>query len=201
MIILFGSHARGDWVDDYHVEGKNLFDYQSDYDIYVLTRLAKHVDRIARNEQLRRRLHEIVPAPVSLIADTSKHFNQALERGRYFYVDVARESIVLFDSGRIKLSQPRELSREERLEEVPTDFDYWFPKTEGFLKVGLNLAAEDPILAAFMLHQAVTCSRVMRQESRGKLGAMLTAYPAAYRLLQIAASPVRAAIAGQARRC
>ncbi|MBW3568296.1 MAG: nucleotidyltransferase domain-containing protein, partial [Proteobacteria bacterium] len=133
MIILFGSHARGDWVDDFHVEGKNLFDYQSDYDIYVLTRLAKHVNRFTRNEQLRRRLHEIVPAPVSLIADTAKHFNASLERGRYFYVDVVNEGVVLFDSGRIKLTEPRELSREERLEEVSGDFENWFETAEDFL--------------------------------------------------------------------
>lgn len=156
MIILFGSHARGDWVDDCQVEGRNLFDYQSDYDIYVLTRLAKHIDRFAPNEQLRRRLHEIVPAPVSLIADTSKHFNAALERGRYFYVDVVKEGIVLFDAGRIKLSQPRELSREERLEEVTTDFDIWFESAEDFLKAYEFLLQDDRRKrAAFQLHQAV----------------------------------------------
>jgi len=156
MIILFGSHARGDWVDDCQVEGRNLFDYQSDYDIYVLTRLAKHIDRFTRNEQLRRRLQEIVPAPVSLIADTSKHFNAALERGRYFHVDVLKEGVVLFDSGRIKLSQPRELGREELLEEVTADFQSWFPKGEEFLEMSA-LALEKGFLknSAFQLHQAV----------------------------------------------
>lgn len=156
MIILFGSHARGDWVDDFHVEGRNLFDYQSDYDIYVLTRLAKHVDRFARNESLRRRLREIVPAPVSLISDTIRHFNAALERGRYFYVDVVKEGVVLFDAGRIKLSKPRELTPEERLEEVTSDHNYWFPKAQGFYRnYDFNLANGDPLLASFMLHQVV----------------------------------------------
>lgn len=156
MIILFGSHARGDWVDDFHVEGKNLFDYQSDYDIYVLTRVAKHVDRFARNESLLRRFREIIPAPVSLIADTAKHFNHALERGRYFYVDVVKEGVVLFDSGRIKLSEPRELSREERLEEVRSDYETWLETAEDFL-VGYELLATQDRLkrAAFMLHQAI----------------------------------------------
>ena len=156
MVILFGSHARGDWVDDFHVEGKNLFDYQSDYDIYVLTRVAKHVDRFARNEKLLRRFREIIPVTVSLIADTAKHFNHALERGRYFYVDVVKEGVVLFDSGNIKLSEPRELSREERLDEVRSDYEYWFPKAEGFYKNHeFNVANGDPVLASFMLHQAV----------------------------------------------
>lgn len=156
MIILFGSHARGDWVDDFHIEGKNLFDYQSDYDIYVLTRLAKHVDRFARNESLLRRFREIIPAPVSLIADTAKHFNAALERGRYFYVDVVKEGVVLFDSGRIKLSEPRELSRAERLQEVTSDFETWIETADDFLDAYEHLREKGRFkLAAFQLHQAV----------------------------------------------
>lgn len=156
MIILFGSHARGDWVDDFHVEGKNLFDYQSDYDIYVLTRLAKHVDRFSRNEALRRRLAELIPTPVSLIADPVKHFNHALERGRYFYVDVVKEGIVLFDAGRVTLSQPRELSREEQLEEVTLGFETWFESAEGFFDAYLHMLEKGrPKLAAFQLHQVV----------------------------------------------
>ncbi|MCE7062287.1 nucleotidyltransferase domain-containing protein [Dyadobacter sp. CY343] len=34
MVILFGSHARGDWVEDY----QENTEYVSDYDILVITR-------------------------------------------------------------------------------------------------------------------------------------------------------------------
>jgi len=36
MIILFGSHARGDWVDDETIEGQIIYGYHSDYDILVV---------------------------------------------------------------------------------------------------------------------------------------------------------------------
>ncbi len=38
MIILFGSHARGDWVEDRHFEGNVLHEYMSDFDILVIVR-------------------------------------------------------------------------------------------------------------------------------------------------------------------
>jgi uncharacterized protein len=36
MIILFGSFARGDWVDDSYTENGTLYQYKSDYDILVV---------------------------------------------------------------------------------------------------------------------------------------------------------------------
>lgn len=156
MIILFGSHARGDWVEDIQQEGKNLFEYQSDFDLYVLTRLAKHVNRYTLNPALRRRFSEIIRTPVSLIADTVKHFNESLERGRYFYVDVAKEGIILYDSGRIAIVEPRELSREERLEEVTSDYEYWFNCADSFFNFfDDGMRRGDFRGASFQLHQAV----------------------------------------------
>jgi predicted nucleotidyltransferase len=47
MIILFGSHARGNWVEDAYIgEDGNYYKYQSDFGIYVLSRGSK-VDTIA----------------------------------------------------------------------------------------------------------------------------------------------------------
>ena len=37
MVILFGSYARGNWVEDQYVEKDVLFEYRSDYDILVVT--------------------------------------------------------------------------------------------------------------------------------------------------------------------
>ncbi len=156
MLILFGSHARGDWVEDRRVEGNAIIEYRSDYDIYALVRVAKHCDRLLLEPSLRDRFDRISRTPVSLIADTVKHFNHALERGRYFYVDVAKEGILLHDSGKYPISEPRELTREERLEEVTADYDYWFAKAQRFNKnYQFNFDDEDFVLASFMLHQTV----------------------------------------------
>src|SRR4030042_29621 len=37
MLILFGSYARGDWVNDRYVEGDVVYSYQSDFDLLVVT--------------------------------------------------------------------------------------------------------------------------------------------------------------------
>ena len=37
MIILFGSYARGDWVEDTYVEDAITYEYKSDYDILVIS--------------------------------------------------------------------------------------------------------------------------------------------------------------------
>jgi predicted nucleotidyltransferase len=37
MIILFGSHARGDWQNDEYVENGNTYSYNSDYDLLIIT--------------------------------------------------------------------------------------------------------------------------------------------------------------------
>ena len=37
MIILFGSYARGGWVEDIYTEGRNTYEYRSDFDILAVT--------------------------------------------------------------------------------------------------------------------------------------------------------------------
>src|SRR5690606_34772003 len=156
ILILFGSHARGDWVEDRRVEGNHITEYRSDYDLYALTRIAKHCDRLLLEPSLRRRFDEVSRTPVSLIADTVKHFNESLERGRYFYVDVYKEGIVLHNSGRYALSAPRELSREEQWEEANANYDYWFDRAESFFRMYQAMLEQDRITrSAFQLHQAV----------------------------------------------
>ena len=41
MLILFGSYARGDWVEDIHTEAHVTHVYQSDFDILVATKSKK----------------------------------------------------------------------------------------------------------------------------------------------------------------
>lgn len=38
MIILFGSYARGTWVEDIYKEGHITYEYKSDYDILVVAK-------------------------------------------------------------------------------------------------------------------------------------------------------------------
>ena len=35
MVILFGSYARGSWVQDSYLEKGVMFEYESDYDLLI----------------------------------------------------------------------------------------------------------------------------------------------------------------------
>ena len=45
MIILFGSYARGDWVEDIYTEGHITYEYKSDFDILVIVKNRLHTRR------------------------------------------------------------------------------------------------------------------------------------------------------------
>ncbi len=97
MIILFGSYARGDWVEERAEDGVH-FEYQSDYDIFVVTEVPQQTCRIETNLGLGNALKREVKTPISLIVHDIEYFNNRLGEGQYFFLDVKREGICLYDS-------------------------------------------------------------------------------------------------------
>jgi len=51
MLILFGSYARGDWVEDLDPETP-LYRYQSDFDLLVITETPRQAGKVEQNSQL-----------------------------------------------------------------------------------------------------------------------------------------------------
>lgn len=156
LIILFGSYARGDWVSDRYQEGHITYEYLSDYDILVIVKSEK----ISKNYGLWNDIEEKIKAnpniktPVSLVIDSIHFVNSKLKEGNYFYSDIKNEGLVLYDSGEYKLPQPRALSSTEVAANAQRDFDFWYKKSQSFLK-DFNHNIEDKELnnAAFHLHQ------------------------------------------------
>jgi len=150
MVILFGSHARGDWVDD-PVGG-----YHSDLDVLVVVKTRKlaedHEIWNPIEERLRKRLGE---TELSLIVHDIRDVNHQLERGLYFFGDVKKEGIVLYDSQRFALAKERDLTTEERLRQGRVWFTDWFGQADAFLGSFEDAFAKSEWkLAAFLLHQA-----------------------------------------------
>jgi predicted nucleotidyltransferase/HEPN domain-containing protein len=154
-IILFGSYARGDWVDD------PVGRYFSDYDLLVVV---DHEDLTEVGEfwaAIEDRLLEELASgtrlrtPVSLIYHSIEDVNEKLGLGRYFFVDIVREGILLFEEPGYPLAEPKPLSSEEALRETRDYFEEWFESAVGFADTG-RYAAEQGRLkeAAFQLHQA-----------------------------------------------
>lgn len=154
-IILFGSYARNDWVD----EPEN--GYQSDFDLLIvvshedLTDIADYwyvaEDRIARDAGVGR--------PVNIIVHSLDEVNRALTRGEYFWTDIARDGVALYELPSHPLATPMPLSPADAYRMATEYRDHWLTlaaqsvrtfelqREEGQTATWLNDAA-------FTLHQA-----------------------------------------------
>lgn len=154
-IILFGSYARGDWVED------PVGRYFSDFDLLVVVSddelsdvsefWSKTEDRLVEEVSAGTRLR----TPVSVIYHSLGEVNEKLDLGRYFFMDIVRDGIVLFEEEGNPFAEPRPLSPEEALRETRDYYDEWFASAGEFLDdFRGNLAKGRLKKAAFELHQA-----------------------------------------------
>jgi HEPN domain-containing protein len=93
--------------------------------------------------------------PVTIIAHDINFVNRKLKASQYFFTDICKEGIMLYDSKNFKLAPRRKLRATERAELAKKDFKQWFKNAKGFYKAfGWHLEDKDYKLAAFNLHQA-----------------------------------------------
>ena len=72
--------------------------------------------------------------PANLEIHELDYINDGLEMGEYFFVDIVREGISLFDKNTVRFAQPRELTSLERKEKAIRYFDTWFPQGKEFIE-------------------------------------------------------------------
>lgn len=154
-IILFGSYARGDWVED------PVGRYFSDYDLLVVVdreELTDVPEFWAKTEELL--LEELASGqslrtPVSLIYHSLDDVNDKLKLGRYFFMDIVRDGILLFEEEGHPFAKPRPLSPAEALRETQDYFDEWFESAGKFKRAADFLRSDGaPKESVFNLHQA-----------------------------------------------
>ena len=137
MIILFGSYARGNYVLwDTKIEFGVRTSYQSDYDILVITNGA--VKRAERKlERITNKYHDLFEyrrhAFPQFIVEHINTVNNNLEVSQYFFTDIIKEGILLYDSGKYQLAKPRKLSFREIRDIAQNEFDKLFPYACDFL--------------------------------------------------------------------
>jgi predicted nucleotidyltransferase/HEPN domain-containing protein len=156
-IILFGSHARGGWVDEPHTAKG----YQSDYDLLVIVSHEKLTDRATywskADERLirERDVTHTLKTPVTFIVHTLAEVNAALSEGRYFFTDIARDGVVLYQSDSSELVQPRPKAPADALALAREYFVEWMAQAASAQK-GFHffIAQSERRDAAFILHQA-----------------------------------------------
>lgn len=119
MIILYGSYARNTYVEldiqrDY---GGGKIQYTSDYDILVVTKKRLGARTVTVSGRVKSHFLEGKNADIQtrpqIINESISKFNNALSEGRYFYVDILTEGIILYDSGEHQLATPRDLNYSE----------------------------------------------------------------------------------------
>ncbi|AUW56884.1 nucleotidyltransferase [Sphingobium sp. SCG-1] len=154
-IILFGSYARGDWVED------PVGRYFSDYDLLVvvnhddLTDIAEFWEKTESQLLADLSAGTTLRTPVGLIYHSLEDVNEKLGLGRYFFMDIVRDGIVLFEEPGHPFTEPQPLSPEQALRETQDYFEEWFHSAEYALKLAAySVADNEPKYAAFLLHQA-----------------------------------------------
>ncbi|GAG79546.1 unnamed protein product, partial [marine sediment metagenome] len=52
--------------------------------------------------------------------------------GYYFYADIKKEGIILYDSEKVALKEQRELTPQENKKLIQEYYDHWFGQAESF---------------------------------------------------------------------
>lgn len=160
MIVLYGSYARGTFVDydqrtDYGVPTY----FMSDYDILIVTGRRMGINEHNLYDKILRRFFEnknwqFHTRPQFINASVNE-FNKALEKGQYFYTDIKTDGVLLYDSGKYKLARRRKLNFAEIREMAQDYFEEKFPFAEQFLDQAQYAVSKGNYkMASFLLHQA-----------------------------------------------
>jgi predicted nucleotidyltransferase len=153
-VLLYGSYARGDWVDD-RVGG-----YRSDYDLLIVVNDEELTDTAEFWMNAEQRLlqaydisHELT-APAQFIVHTLADVNRQLSRGRPFFSDIVREGVVLYEGEGHPFARSTKLSAQEGFDEAQSNFEEWFGKSVSGLKLArFALDEQESKDGAFLLHQ------------------------------------------------
>ena len=156
-VILYGSYARGTWVDEPHTAKG----YKSDYDLLIIVSDKRLTDRVKYWAKLDDRLIREygitggLKTPVNFIVHTLQEVNDGLAHGRYFFIDVAKDGIALYESETSELHKPQPKTPHAALEMAKEYYEEWFPSAARFKRASEFLINEGGLKeAAFNLHQA-----------------------------------------------
>jgi predicted nucleotidyltransferase/HEPN domain-containing protein len=156
-IILFGSYARGNYKEAKDLRRDDKTGHISDYDILVVT----STKEIALNSTLWDKISKIcgelnLTADPRIITHDIEALNIKLGKGQYFYSDIKKEGVLLFDTKNFELAEKRDLLPEELQEIAQEYFDYWFSRAGDFFDgYEYFFNKSKYCIGAFNLHQAV----------------------------------------------
>ncbi|OFW80742.1 MAG: hypothetical protein A2887_06005 [Alphaproteobacteria bacterium RIFCSPLOWO2_01_FULL_40_26] len=156
MIILYGSYARGDYKEAKDIDPKSKSGHPSDYDILVVSskkKTALDVNLWSRISKICQDLE--LSAQTRIITHDIKALNIKLAEGQYFFSDVKKDGIRIFDSKKFELAEERNLTANEKRRIAQDYFDECFQGAQRFYRY-FNVAIDEDDFkrAAFFLHQS-----------------------------------------------
>ena len=148
-VVLFGSYARGDFVDD-PING-----YVSDVDVLVVVTEDELADALGMWGAVEDKVERRTGMDLTLIVHEQQEVLQWLQQGHYFFGDIQREGIYLYSYSGKPLPEFTPLNNAQRLPIAQEHFDQWFESADSFLiDYGHCFERGDYKKAAFELHQA-----------------------------------------------
>ena len=160
MIILYGSYARGTYVSyDEREEFGIPTSFKSDYDILVINS-AWSYDKIENNLASVRNIYDKrgdhrYRVPVQFIHDSIKKVNEDLKYSRYFYTELKRDGIMLYNRGKNKLARRKPLKFGEIKKQGEEYFGEKYAKARLFMEQAVFMYdKEEYVMSSFNLHQA-----------------------------------------------
>jgi predicted nucleotidyltransferase/HEPN domain-containing protein len=157
-IALFGSHARGDWVD----APLSANQYKSDYDILVIVSQKDMTDRAAYWGKAEERLiraytiEKTLRTPANFIVHSLHEVNDGLAHGRVFFMEVAGDGIALYDADGRDLATPKPKTPTQALATAREYFEDGIASAMARHKLAKYAIVEGLLKdAAFDLHQTV----------------------------------------------
>ncbi|MBB6611793.1 HEPN domain-containing protein [Pontibacter sp. Tf4] len=156
-IILFGSYASGNWVEDKYTENGIQYEYISDFDVLIVTTSREEKEYVSQDKIVNSWHYH---TPVNPIVHTIDYVNEGLENGQYFFTDIIKDGILLYDAGAFGFSDPKVLTCEESKQTATEKFNKWYKSASRLLKyakLGFKESLEEKESlneVAFLLHQA-----------------------------------------------
>ena len=96
-----------------------------------------------------------IRTPVSIIVHSLDDVNYQLDRGRYFFADILRDGVILYDTPGVTLHKPVTIKAKAALAEAEGFFSKWMVSAQDFTEVAeFCVTRGKSNLAAFNLHQA-----------------------------------------------
>jgi len=171
-VILYGSYARGTWVDEPHTAKG----YQSDFDLLIIVSDKRLTDRVKYWAKLDERLMReygltgTLRTPVNFIVHTLQEVNDGLAHGRYFFMDVKAEGIAVYQSDDTELHTPKPKTPTQALAMAKEYFVQWMTAAQGRTKLARYAVDEgmNTLLLLEWVHRGGLAKRHLSRQIAGR---------------------------------